>query len=92
VIIGFVPVRFIFLNFLLAAGVGYAVGEVISLSVNRKRGRGLAVVGGIAIAVSYLVSILFPWGRAFPFYNMLYLILDLLSLALGIFIAITRLR
>ena len=90
VVMGFVP--FFYLNFLLAAGVGYAIGEVISLSVNRKRGKGLAVVAGIFVAVSYLVSILFPWGRLFPLFNMLYLILDLLSLALGIFVATTRLR
>ena len=35
---------FFFLNLLLGAGVGYAIGEVVSLSVNRKRGRGLAAV------------------------------------------------
>ena len=76
---------FFFLNFLLAAGVGYAIGEVISLSVNRKRGTGLAVVGGFAVAISYLVSILSPWGFSFG-------ILDLLAIALGIFVAVTRLR
>ncbi len=73
------------LNLLLAPGAGYAIGEVVSLSVNRKRGTGLAVVGGIAIAISYLVSIISPWGLNFSF-------LDLLALALGIFVAVTRLR
>jgi len=92
VVIGLAPFRFIFLNFLLAAGVGFAIGEVTSLSVNRKRGKGLAVVAGFAVAVGYLVSIFFPWGRSFPLSNMLYLILDLLALALGIFVAVTRLR
>ena len=80
---GLVP--FFYLNLLLAPGVGYAIGEVISLSVNRKRGKGLAVVAGIAMTISYLVSIICPWG--FPFR-----LLDLLSLALGIFVAVTRLR
>ena len=83
VVRAFVP--FIFLNLLLAAGVGYAIGEVVSLSVNRKRGTGLAVVGGIAVPISYLVSIFFIWGPSFSF-------LDLLALALGIFIAVIRLR
>lgn len=78
-------VPFFYLNLLLAPGAGYAIGEVVSLSVNRKRGIGLAVVGGIAVAISYLVSILFPWGFSFA-------LLDLLALALGIFVAITRLR
>ena len=55
VVRGFMP--FFFLNFLLAAGVGYAIGEVVSLSVNRKRGTGLAVIAGIAVAISYLVTV-----------------------------------
>jgi len=78
-------VHFIFLNLLLGAGAGYAIGEVVSLSVNRKRGTGLAVVGGIAVTISYLVSIISPWGLSFG-------LLDLLALALGIFVAVIRLR
>ena len=76
---------FIILNFLVAAGVGYIIGELVSLSVNRKRGTGLAVVAGLAVAISYLVSIFVPWGVGF-------LLLDLLALAVGIFLAVTRLR
>lgn len=82
VVRGFMP--FFFLNFLLAAGVGYAIGEVVSLSVNRKRGTGLAVIAGIAVAISYLVTVLF-WGLHFVLF-------DLLALALGIFVAVMRLR
>ena len=40
----------VYLNFLLAPGVGYAIGEVVSLSVNRKRGTSLAVIAGIGVA------------------------------------------
>jgi len=80
---GLVP--FFYLNLLLAPGVGYAIGEVVSLSVNRKRSTGLAIVAGIAMAISYLVSILCPWGVPFRFF-------DLLALALGIYVAVTRLR
>jgi len=80
VVRGFVP--FFFLNLLLAPGAGYAIGEVVSISVNRKRGKGLAMVAGIAVAISYLVSLLFG----------LFHIIDLLALALGIFVAVTRLR
>jgi len=82
IVMGFLP---FYLNLLLAAGAGYAIGEVVSLSVNRKRGTGLAVVGGIAVTISYLVSIISPWGLNFSF-------LDLLALALGIFVVVTRLR
>ena len=81
-VINLVP--FFYLNLLLAAGVGYAIGEVISLSVNRKRGKGVAAVAGIAVIISYLISTLF-WGV--PFH-----LLDLLSIALGVFVAVTRLR
>ncbi len=83
VISGFVP--FFLLNLLLAAGAGYAIGEVVSLSVNRKRGRGLATIAGIAVAISYLVSIFVPWGFGFRLF-------DLLAIALGIYVAVTRLR
>ena len=76
---------FFFLNLFLGAGVGYAIGEVVGLSVNRKRGKGLATIAGIAVAISYLVSILLPWGFGFRLF-------DLLALALGIFVAVTRLR
>jgi len=82
---------FFFLNLLLAAGAGYAIGEVISLSVNRKRGTGLAVIAGIAVAISYLVSIFVPWGLSFSL-NPLFLAINLVAVALGIFVAITRLR
>ncbi len=77
-------VPFIFFNLLLAAGAGYAIGEVVSLSVNRKRGTGLAVVGGMAVVISYLVVSLL-WGVGSW-------LLDLLALALGIFVAVIRLR
>ena len=76
---------FFYLNLLIAAGVGYAIGEVISRSVNRKRGTGLAVIAGGCVVISYLVGIFSPWGLQFWFF-------DILALALGIFIAVNRLR
>ena len=87
VVMKFVP--FIFLSLLLAAGVGYAIGEVVSLSVNRKRGRGLATIAGLGVALSYGVSILLPWGIPLGLFN---IVLDLVALAIGIFVAVTRLR
>jgi len=84
---GLVP--FFFFNLLLGPGVGYAIGEVVSLSVNRKRGRGLATVAGLGVAVSYLVSIFLPWGLPVGLFH---IVLDLVAVALGIFVAVTRLR
>ncbi len=80
---GLVP--FFYLNLLLAPAAGYAIGEVVSLSVNRKHGTGLAIVAGMAVTISYLVNLFLPWGFGFRLF-------DLLALALGIFVAVTRLR
>ena len=40
------------------AGVGYAIGEGVSLSVNRKRGGRLKVVASSGVLVAYVVSAL----------------------------------
>ena len=90
VVRGLVP--FFYLNFLLAPAVGYAIGEVISLSVNRKRGAILAIIAGVAVALSYMVSILSPWGFSINLVSIMHLILDIVALGLGIFVAVNRLR
>jgi hypothetical protein len=77
------------LNLILAAGAGYAIGEVVSLSVNRKRGTGLAAIGGVAVVISYLVSIPF---NLFLDFGASFHLLDILALAIGIFVAVIRLR
>jgi hypothetical protein len=82
-------IPFFSLNLLLAPGTGFAIGEVVSRSANRKRGTGLAIVGGIAVAISYFVTFLFPGGLPLSLFNILY---HLIALGLGIFIAVTRLR
>ncbi len=86
-------VPFFFLNLLLAAGAGYVIGEVTSRSINRKRGTWLAIIAGIAVVISYLVSImtsaLFLGGLPLGLFNIIF---DLLAIALGIFVAVTRLR
>ena len=83
-------VPFFSLNLLLAPAAGYAIGEVVSLSVNRKRGMWLAVVAGIAVVISYIITLL-PVPGGFPF-GMINILYHLLALALGIFVAVTRLR
>ena len=80
---------YIYINLLLAGGVGFAVSEVVGRSVNRKRGNWLALIGAVAIPVSYLASLsfnmLFKYTTAFhP--------LDILAVAIGIFVAVIRLR
>ncbi len=83
-----VVMPFIYFNFLLAAGFGYAIGEVISRSVNRKRGRGLALIAGVAVVTSYLVSIFPPWGLWVGRFSMF----GPLAVALGVWLAVNRLR
>lgn len=83
-----VVMPFSYFNFLLAAGFGYAIGEVISRSVNRKRGRGLAFIAGVAVVVAYLVSIFPPWGFGRGGFGLF----GLLAVALGVWIAVSRLR
>ncbi len=79
---------FFYLSIILAAGIGYAIGEVVSLSVNRKRSPWLAAIAGLGVAISYLVSALLPGGFVFG----LRLLFDLIAVALGIYIAVARLR
>lgn len=79
---------FFSLNLLLAPAVGYAIGEVVGLAVNRKRGTGLAVVAGVSVALSYVVTLFFglvPFGLLGVAYH-------LAALALGIYVAIMRVR
>jgi len=96
VIDGIIP--FFSFNLLLAPATGYAIGEVISRSVNRKRGTGLAVVAGMALVISYFVSLFFlslffgiSFLRALPF-GLFGIFYNLAAIALGIYVAVTRLR
>jgi hypothetical protein len=84
---GFLP--YIYVNLIVAGGVGYAIGEVVSRSVNRKRGKWLALIGALAMPLSYLVSI--PFNMMFR-YEAVFHFIDLLAIAIGIFVAVIRLR
>lgn len=73
-----------FFNWIIAGAIGYGIGEAISLAVNRKSGTGLAVIGGLAVVVSYVISIsIFGWN-----YNLF----DIIALIIGIFVSVARLR
>lgn len=72
-------------NFLIAAALGYAAGEVISLSVNRKRGIGLAVIGALSVSASCFIGILSSTVWSFG-------ILGIAAAVVGSFVSIARLR
>ncbi len=76
-------------SLILAAGIGYVIGEVISLAVNRKRGTWLAATGGAAVLIAYAVNIL-TLG-SIPS-SPLSIIFDIIGIVVGIYIAVTRLR
>lgn len=81
---------FFLLRFLIAAGVGYATGEVISLSVNRKRSIGLVIVSGISATFAFAIANIL--GMPFWLGGLYSIILGALVLALTIFMAVNRLR
>lgn len=69
---------------LLAIAFGYGVGELISLAVNRKRSILLAMIAAFVIVLTYLISRPFsPYGFG---------ALDVLFVAVGVFLAWQRLR
>lgn len=86
-IVYFLPFRFF--SLILAAGIGYAIGEVISLAVNRKRGTWLAVTGGAAVLIAYAVNIL---TLGTPPFTLFPLIFDTLGVIIGVYMAANRLR
>ncbi len=79
---------FFYIGLILAAGIGYVIGELVSISVNRKRSPWLAGIAGVGVVISYLVSIFLPGGLIIG----LRILFDLLAVAVGIYIAVTRLR
>ncbi len=80
------------LSLALAAGVGYAIGEVVSRSVNRKRGLTLQVIGAGCFLVSYLVSHVGLSADVTLLFFAHFSLWDLFALAVGIFVAVGRLR
>jgi hypothetical protein len=82
-------ISFIVLNLLIFAAVGWVIGEVTGLSVNRKRGIWLAVIGGAAVVVCYVVNI-FTFGHV-PGLG-LSLVIDIAGLIIGISTAVSLLR
>lgn len=73
-----------FVPSLIALGVGYAAGELISLSVNRKRSMGLAWLAGGSVVAAFLISWLAsPFG--FSLFGLLFIIL-------GVVLAVQKVR
>ena len=69
--------------------VAYAIGELISRAVNRKRGVTLAWIAGSAMVVAYLISGGFLYLLSGSFITVLF---SLLFLAIAVYTAASRLR
>ena len=76
--------RIPFLPSLVAIGIGYGTGELISLAVNRKRGTWLAAIAGAAVVVAFLIAL--------PSLSYRINIWMLFSLAVGVYFAVQRVR
>jgi hypothetical protein len=91
VVWGFISNLFSFgiVSLFIAAGIGWVIGEVTGLAINRKRGLWLAVIGGIAVAVCWGVYF-FISGRSFGLG--INLAVNIAVIVIGIVSAASRLR
>jgi len=90
----FIP-SFYILWFLIALGIGYAIGEAVSLSVNRKRGLALQAIAGTGMVASYIIRSLVESLVKTPHLGFLDSFVDVygvIALVLGIAVAVSRLR
>ena len=76
-----------YLPWIATIGIGYGIGEGISASVNRKRGRYLQIVAGASVLLSYVVAgLVTPHVFLLTFPDVFFL----LVLAVGAYIAASR--
>ena len=79
--------RIPFLPWIAVIGIGYVIGEGISASVNRKRGRYLQYIAGASVVLSYVVAgLVSPLVFVFTFPSIFFL----LMLGVGAYMAASR--
>ena len=79
--------RLPFLPWVATIGIGYLIGEGISVAVNRKRGRFLQCIAGASMGLSYGVAgLVSPPLFVYTFHNLLFLVI----LVIGVFVAASR--
>jgi hypothetical protein len=80
-------------SLIAAMGVGWVIGEVVSLSVNRKRSAGLAVIGAVAVVLCYFVSWFIDYFRVgFIAFGLYQIVFTLITLGVGVYFSVNRLR
>jgi hypothetical protein len=81
------------ISLLFGYGIGYAIGEITGLAVNRKRGRWLAVIGSLAVVITFGIAALVEFIRFGSFYLSGYPnLITIAAVGFGIYIAANRLR
>jgi hypothetical protein len=83
----FIP-NFLFVGLVVAAGMGYAIGQAISYSVNRKRNVVLKLVAGICVLIAYVIGNQIAMPGQFV---MGFGLFNLFAIAVGIYLAVTKL-
>lgn len=87
----YLPFRFF--SLIVAAGIGYLIGEAISRAVNRKRGTTLAAIGALCVVVSFAITYLVDFYMFdFFVFSASRIVFTLLSIAIGGYMAVMRLR
>ena len=85
--------RTYFFGIIFAAGAGWLIGEVVSRSVNRKRGTWLSIIGGLAVLLAYGIVFAVE-GNRFGVLNLsIYRVaFSFIFAGIGVFVAVNRLR
>ena len=82
-----------FLPWILAAAVGYLVGEAVSVAANRKRGLGLSLVAASGVVIAYGVTMATTLTRpGIIRFDVFDVVFALLYLALAVYISVSRVR
>lgn len=80
-----------FMDFFIALGVGYGIGELVHLAARRKRGAGLALIAGVSAGLGYFLGLLVFSSLLTSFHYDIDLF-DLLFAAVTVFVAVNVLR
>ena len=85
--------HFPFVTGILAAGVGYLLGESVSRVTNRKRGVGLAIIAAAGVGIAFATAAAIILSQTIRFrYDFLDIGFALLFLGLAMYIAVSRVR
>jgi hypothetical protein len=91
IIESYLPFRFF--GLIIGAGIGWAIGEVVGLAVNRKRGVWLAVIGSAGVVIAYGLTLAVDMFRfGFISFSGLRIFFLLAAIAIGSYLAVLRLR